>query len=75
MELVDILKDILQDRASNQLFYNHVMVDIRNPEVRRTFLQIRDDEMRDVVKLQEWITRLKKKPNITARLFPSTNKY
>lgn len=70
MKEVDILKDILEYRISNQLFYNQNLIYIRNPRVRQLFSQMRDDEMRDVIKLQEKIERLQSKPYIVSKIFP-----
>ena len=70
MKELDIFKDILQYRTSNQIFYNESMINIRNPEARQVFTQIRDDEMRAIVKLQQKIQRLKSDPGIIARMFP-----
>lgn len=75
MREVDILKDVLQYRASNQLFYNENLINIRNPEVRQLYSQLREDEMRAVVKLQEKIERLEAKPYIVSKLFPTKPRY
>jgi len=69
MEEVDILKDLLQYRISNQLFYNEYLVNIRNPEVRQVLTQLRDDEMSGVVELQQRIERLLANPGIIAKIF------
>ena len=71
MKEIDILKDILQYRISNEIFYNENMINIRNPEARQLFTQLRDDEMRDIVKLQEKIERLLANPRIIVKIFPS----
>lgn len=75
MKKADILKDILQYRISNQITYNENLVFIRNPEVRQLFTQLRDDELRAVVKLQQKIARLESTPGIVARFFPTKRRY
>lgn len=75
MKEVDIFKDILQNRASNQLFYNENLINIRNPEVRQLYSQLRDDEMRAVIKLQQKIERLEAKPYIISKIFPTKPRY
>ncbi|MCT4605154.1 MAG: hypothetical protein N4A64_03470 [Marinisporobacter sp.] len=69
MKKVDILKDLLQYKISNQLFYNENLIQIRNPEVRHLFSQLRDDEMREVMKLQKDIERLEAKPFSISKIF------
>lgn len=75
MKEVDVLKDILQYKISNQLFYNENLIHIRNPEVRQLFSEMRDDEMRAIVKLQQKIQRIQNKPHIVSKIFPSRNRY
>ena len=70
MKEVDMLKDILQSRISNQIFYNHNLIHIRNPEVRQLFSELRDDEMRAIEKLQQKVQRLENKPYIISKMFP-----
>ncbi|MCG8540055.1 MAG: hypothetical protein MJA82_08970 [Clostridia bacterium] len=69
MKEVDILMDILQYRSSNQLFYNEKLINIRNPEVRQLFSEMREDEMRAIEKLQQKIERLNAKPYIISKIF------
>jgi len=75
MKEVDVLKDILQYRVSNQLFYNEKLINIKNPEVRQLFSEMRDDEMRAIVKLQQKIQRLEAKPYIISKIFPTKSRY
>lgn len=75
MEPIDILKDLLQYRISNQKFYNDNLITIRNPELRQMFTQLRDDEMRAVVKLQQKIERFQASSGIISKLFPTRPKY
>ncbi|MDQ2085573.1 hypothetical protein RBH29_03885 [Herbivorax sp. ANBcel31] len=71
MEPIYILKDILQSRISNQTFYNDNLITIRNPEVRQVLTQLRDDEMRSIVKLQQKIDRLQDTSGIISKIFPT----
>lgn len=75
MEDLDILKDILQYRIINQLSYNENLVNVRNPEVRHTFTQLRDDEMRDIIRIQQKIERNKGAAGIIAKIIPRRPKY
>ncbi|GAB6086009.1 hypothetical protein [Alkaliphilus crotonatoxidans] len=75
MKEVNILKDILQSRITNQKFYNENLIDIRNPEVRALFTQLRDDEMRAIVKLQQKIERLEAPSGIISKVFPPRPKF
>ncbi|SHK04662.1 hypothetical protein [Paramaledivibacter caminithermalis] len=75
MKEVDILKDILQHRISNQLFYNKNLIYIVNPEARQLFSQMRDDEMREIEKLQQKIKRLQAKPYVISKVFPTKSRY
>lgn len=75
MEEVDILKDILQSRISNQVYYNENLIALRNPEIRQVFTEMRDDEMRDIVRLQQKIHRLEASPGIIAKIFPTRRRY
>ncbi|PRX33586.1 hypothetical protein BX659_103113 [Orenia metallireducens] len=71
MKEADMLKDILQYRINNQIFYNRNIIDIRNPEVRAVLTQLRDDEMRSIVKLQQKIEKLEAPSGIISKVFPS----
>ena len=75
MEDIDILKDILQYKIINQVTYNENLINVRNPEVRHTFTQMRDDEMRDIVRLQQKIERNKGSVGIIAKIVPKKSKY
>lgn len=75
MKEVDMLKDILEYKISNQLFYNDNLIHIVNPEVRQLFSQMRDDEMREIEKLQQKIKRLQAKPYVISKIFPTKSRY
>lgn len=75
MKEIDIYKDLLYFRISNQVYYNRNIIDIRNPEVRQLFTQLRDDEMRAVVKLQQKLEKLESPPGIIAKIFPTKAKF
>lgn len=75
MKEIDIMKDLLQYRISNQVFYNGKLIEVKNPEVRHVFTQLRDDEMRAVVELQQKVERLEASPGIIAKVFPSKLSY
>jgi rubrerythrin len=75
MKDIDIIKDILYYRISNQVFYNENIIDIRNPEARQLFTQMRDDEMRSVSKLQQKIERWESAPFVVSKMFPTLRHY
>ena len=75
MNEADVYRDILQCRVAGQKKYNDDLIAIRNPEVRQLFTQLRDDEMRAVVKLQQRIEKLESTPGIVARIFPTKSKF
>ena len=75
MKDVDILKDILENRISNQEFYNHNLLCVRNPELKQMYTQFRDDETRAVVKLQQKIARLEAPTGIISKIFPTKPTY
>ncbi|WP_027338859.1 hypothetical protein [Halonatronum saccharophilum] len=75
MKDVDILKDILEYRISNQKFYNQNLIEIRNPEVRAITTQMRDDEMRAIVELQHKIKRLEAPSGIISKVFPKNSTF
>lgn len=75
MDEINALKDILQSRISNQVFYNENLIQIRNPEIRQVFTELRDDEMRAIVKLQQRIHRLDASPSIVSKIFPTRSRY
>lgn len=75
MREVDMLKDILNYRISSQILYNGYMIKVRNPEIRKMFAELRDDEMRSIVRLQQRIERLESKPKIIAKIFTSKPRY
>ncbi len=75
MNEADVYRDILQYRIASQKQYNENLIEIRNPEVRQLFAQLRDDELRAVARLQQRIERLEATPGTIARIFPSRAKY
>ncbi len=75
MEDIDILKDILQYRIINQVSYNENLINVRNPEVRCIFTQLRDDEMRDIIRIQQKIERNKGSVGILAKIIPNRSRY
>jgi len=75
MTEVEILSDLLEYRISNELFYNENLIHIVNPEARQLFTQLRDDEMREIIRLQQKIQRLQSKTNIIAKMFPTKPRY
>ncbi len=76
MKVEEVLKDILDYKITSQILYNESIINIQNPEGRQLFKQLRDDEMRDIVKLQQIINRLTyDKPNIISKIFPNRPRY
>lgn len=76
MKIEEILNDILDYKITSQNLYNESIINIQNPEGRQLFKQLRDDETRDIVKLQQIMNRLTyDKPNIVTKIFPNRPKY
>jgi predicted LPLAT superfamily acyltransferase len=75
MKEADVLKDLLSYVAALQSFYNDNVLNIVNPEARQLFIQLRDDETRFVVKLQQKIERVESKARIISRILPAKNRY
>ena len=71
MKDIDVLKDIMQNRISNEISYNMNIIDYRNPEIRQLYIQLRDDEVRSIFKLQQKIQRLEAPSGIISKFFPS----
>ena len=75
MREIDIYKDLLYFKISSQVYYNQNIIDVRNPEIRQLFTQLRDDEMRAVVKLQQKIEKQEASTGIIAKVFPSKARF
>lgn len=75
MKEIEILRDLLAYKIASQTSDNQHAINIRNPEVRQLFAQMRDDEMRDIMKLQQKIERLESTPRIVSKIFTSRNRY
>ena len=75
MEKIDAFRDVLLYRVSNEVFYNENLINITNPEIRAVYTQLRDDEMRSIVKLQQLISRLEHPASIVSRIFTTNPKY
>lgn len=75
MKDIYIYKDLLYFMVSNEVYYNNNIIDVRNPEVRQLFTQLRDDEMRAIVKLQQKIEKMEAPAGIIARVFPTKAKF
>jgi rubrerythrin len=71
MKEADILKDLLHYKISSEKEFNEIAINVRNPEVRQLFIQMRDDEMRHIARIQQKIERVETKPRIIARIIPS----
>lgn len=75
MKEVDIFKDVLQSRISNQVIYNNYLIYIRNPEIRQVYSQFRDDETRAIVMLQQKIQKLETPSGIFSKIFSNRSDY
>lgn len=69
MKLEEILKDLLQYKIQSQETYNRYVIECKNPELRKLFMDLRDDEMRGVSELQQKIYKLESKPTVLAHIF------
>ena len=75
MKEVYMLKDILESRISNQVFYNRNLIDNRNPEARSLFTEMREDETRAIRKLQQKIEKRENAPGIIERIITARPRY
>ncbi len=75
MDEFSVIQDILQYRVGNQLLYNENLIRIRNPEVRELFAMLRDDEMRNIIKLQQRLERKRAPKSIITRIIPTRTKF
>lgn len=75
MRELEILQDILEYRTNSQIKYNSKIIQVKNPEARQVFTELRDDEMRAVVKLQQKIERMSEQPFIVSKIFPSKTRF
>ncbi len=76
MRIEDMLKDILDYKIYNQIIHNESIINIHNPEARQMFKQLRDDEMRDIVKLQQKINRMTySKSSVILKTLPAKPKH
>ena len=62
MNTIDLLFDILQDKQSDQKFYNEAMLGTINPSTRELFKSLRDQEDRHCIVLQQEILAIEAKP-------------
>jgi hypothetical protein len=65
----DILEDILEHKINNQIHYNENILTNKNPEARHVFTQARDDETRDIVRLQQKLERIRSNTSIIGKIF------
>ena len=75
MKKIDIFEDLLLYKKVNQVEYNLSAIEIRNPEARQIFVQMRDEELRDITMLQQKIHRIKSPAGIIAKLLPTKKRY
>ncbi|MFZ5353792.1 MAG: hypothetical protein ACOZCL_13870 [Bacillota bacterium] len=75
MKDLEILKDILDYRIRNQMLYNENLLKVRNPEIRELFAQLRDDETRDIIKLQQKIEKIRVPKSIITKIIPTRPTY
>lgn len=63
MNKVTWLKDLMENKMYRQRYFNDVMLMMSNPEARQTFAQMRDDEMRQIIILQQKIDTMTRPRN------------
>ena len=71
MNEIDILKDIKEDRMVLQKWYNHIILNVLNPEAKALFTRLRDDETRAVLNIQQKLLRMESPNRIIHKIFPS----
>lgn len=62
MDALNYLYLALEEKISNQVFYNEYSVRITNPSARSLFTRLRDDETEDIKTLQKEIAAIESKP-------------
>ncbi len=71
MNEIDILKDIKEYRMMLQKWYNHIILNVLNPEAKALFTRLRDDETRAVLNIQQKLLRMESPNRIIHKIFPS----
>lgn len=62
MDVLNYLYQALEEKISNQFFYNEYSVRITNPTARSLFTRFRDDETEHIKLLQKEIAVIESKP-------------
>ena len=75
MKEIDVYRDLLYFRVMAEEGYNRDIINVRNPEIRQLFTQLRDDEMRALVKLQQKIEKIDASTGVIAKIFPTKPKF
>lgn len=74
MKDIVILKDLLQSKFYMQMLYNQYLLEVRNPILKQLFTELRDDESRAIVLLQQKVESLQSFPGIIAKLIPGSKR-
>lgn len=70
MNEIDILRDLIEYRMMLQKWYNHVLLNVLNPEAKSLFTRLRDDETRAVLDIQQKLLRKEAPNKIIHKIFP-----
>lgn len=71
MNEIDILRDLLEYRMRLQEWYNHLLLNVLNPEAKALFTRLRDDETRAVLNIQQKLLRKEAPNKIIHKIFPT----
>lgn len=71
MNEIDMLRDLLEYRMMLQEWYNHVLLNVLNPEAKSLFTRLRDDETRAVLNIQQKLLRKESPNKIIHKIFPA----
>lgn len=71
MNEIDILRDLLEYRMRLQEWYNHLLLNVLNPEAKALFTRLRDDETRAVLNMQQKLLRKEAPNKIIHKIFPT----
>ncbi len=74
MDALNYLYQALEEKISNQLFYNECMVKAINPVARELFARLRDEETSDIEMLQKEILFIESRPSAVRKIFFSDKK-
>lgn len=74
MNDIYILRDLQEYHMMLQKWYNHVLLNVINPEAKALFTRLRDDETRAVLNIQQKLLRMEAPNKIIHKIFPTRSR-